>query len=182
MVDYTLFHFAAPPRTGVRWFLKAAQLIGLGPGFPHQAHMPFGPRGDNGRVLRVSMVRHPCTWLASCYSTIIRDGLQTNHVGKFAGLDLTSFDAFLQSYLRTIPGSVGELYNGYMADSCMRIEDVPDAFLELADSLEVPRSLSNLCRKLGRQDTTENPPAWDRRLWRRVLEAERDVTEAYDYF
>ena len=183
MINYQLFHFAAPPRTGVSWVIKAAQLIGLGPAFAHQAHMPFPPKERNGPdSYRVSLVRHPCTWLASCYSAIRYGDLTTNHVAAYTRLDLGTFDQFVRSYLVTMPGGVGQLYDTYEAECSMRIEDMPDAFLELADSFGVPKEMSAKCRLLGKQNMTASPPVWDKGLWKRVMEAERDTVESYDYF
>ena len=41
MIDYVVFEFSAPPRTGTEWFIKAVQLAGLGPAFKRHAHAPF---------------------------------------------------------------------------------------------------------------------------------------------
>ena len=180
MINYGSFQFACPPRTGTMWFIGAAQLSGFGAAFKPAAHMPFPP--ERGKVLRVSLVRHPCNWLASCYSAICERTLTTNHLSAFTRLDISSFDCFVNQYLENIPGSIGELYNRYMADSCLRIEDMPWAFVELLSSLGVSSEMKELCKHIGKRNTSESLPTWDKRLWRLVMKSESEICEAYDYY
>ncbi len=175
MIDYSIFHFAAPPRTGVGWFIAAAQLAGLGPGFRHHAHVPFGRRVDE---FRASLVRHPCDWLASCYAA---KGRWSNGLAPFGRLDLRTWDGFVRSYLRRRRGAVGRLYNGYEADAVMRIEDAPWAMIELLEEFGVEKALRENCLLLDRKPSSRWRSRWDDGLRREVLEAEREVCEKYDY-
>lgn len=67
-----MFEFAAPPRTGVHWFVKVCTEAGLET-FPSIYLVPtsFIPWSGHGQikkdVFRVSMVRHPCDWLRSMF-------------------------------------------------------------------------------------------------------------------
>ncbi len=180
MIRYPIFDFAAPPRTGVSWFLAAAQLAGLGPGFRHGAHVPFS--GSVRRGFRVSLVRHPCDWLASCYAVRASRGPSSNGMAFANCLDLGSFDEFVRSYLRKRPGAVGRLYNEYEADARLRIEDVPWSFIELMESFGIIKEMREKCVKLGRRSATPDwNPRWDGGMRRAVLGAERETCDAHEY-
>ena len=179
MIEYNLFQFAAPPSTGVAWFVQTAQLAGMGPGFGHHAHVPF-PTRNKGRRLRVSLVRRPCDWLASVYRTVKRDGPRSNHIGLFHSLDYDNFDAFIRSYLSRIPGEVGRLYNRYEADTYLRIEDMPGAFIELMESLEVNFLLMENCWRVPK--IIDTLVEWNPNLRRLVRETEKETYDAYDYY
>ncbi len=184
MIDYDFFQFACPPRTGTAWFLKATQLSGLGLGFRQQAHIPFlGKRRPD--TFRITLVRHPCDWLASCYSVIQRNEVDVDQLDNFRKFNHNSFDDFVLYYLRSNPGAIGRLYSIYTeeADSCIRIEDMPWAFLELMETMEVPESLYSRTKTLTRQNASpvRSLPIWDRMLRRRVAEVEKETIDTYDY-
>lgn len=180
MIDYTLFQFSCPPRTGTAWFIQAAQLAGLGPGFKRNAHAPF-PAERKREVLRVSLVRHPCEWLASCYAALQEGGPDVGHLGRFARLNGASFDDYVRSYLREVPGAVGRLYAEYRADSFLRLEDMPWALVELLEAAGVPKVFRGMVSRLPRQNPSASTPRWDPSLRRRVLDAERRTLEDFDY-
>ncbi len=181
MIDCGLFHFACPPRTGSLWFVKA---LGLAlPTFQglsnRHAHSPFDSDSDES-VFRVTLVRHPVSWLASVYTALEKRPLTFDGrwLDDFVTLDPLSFDGFVRAYLEFMPGSVGKLYGNYEADSCLRIEDMPHAFVELMESfgLSCPS-----CQFLPKQNASQNVPSWDKRLRSRVMDAEEKVLNGFDY-
>ena len=132
-------------------------------------------------ALRVSLVRHPCDWLASCWSAL-RDGSRdVNHVGMFSRLAGGTFDEWIRNYLNLMPGAVGDLYAKYRADSYLRLEDMPWALVELLEALGVPEVFRGLVAGLPRRNRSASTPRWDPSLRRRVLEAERKTLEDFDY-
>lgn len=178
MIDYQQFEYAAAPFTGAEWFARATQLAGLSSNvICQQAYGPFPEMA--GKRLRVSTVCHPCDWLAYCYMETRRK-YSSNHLGRFHALQYDTFRGFVGSYLAKMSGGVGELFGRYKADTVLRVEDLPAAFVELAESAGVARPLLQLCRKL-------RPPArpnmvWDDTLRKRVLSAERGLVLTYDYW
>jgi len=185
MINYDgKFEFASAPKTGVSWFLRAAQLAVLGPGFYQHATVPF-PDGKSD-LLRVSLVRHPVEWLIAAYNCEPR----CNGIGPFLRRDgaygQEVFEEYLRRYLRERPGSVGEMMLRYKADSYMRTEDMPDAFVELARSVGMPKEL--LSNRLFRVRPTVSQrhsmlvEAMDRNVRRRIIEAESEFCIRFDYF
>ena len=163
------------------WFIKAAQLSGFGPGFSHIAHVPWIGKEDKTQ-LHVTLVRHPCDWLASIYATARNGGFPTNCIGRFSTLDLTSFDAFIRSYLHQIPGGVGGLFGRYKADTYLRTEDLSQAFMELMQSLGVSDQLLDGCKRLPRQNESIELPVWNESLKTQVRDSERKMFDAFDYY
>lgn len=190
MIDYKLFQFACPPRCGAGWFVKAAQLSGLGPGFIDKAYAPF-PAKRSGDVLRVSMVRHPRDWLGSCWRTLGNNpytgtnGHDIKHLGKIVHLEAKgTFDEFVLDYLRRFPGEITRLFWQYaeIADSCLRWEDVPHAFLELIESAGVPESMRSTAAKLPKKTGSAQDVRWSDYVRREVMDADRKVFEHFDYY
>lgn len=177
MIHYGLFDFAAPPMTGADWFLQAAQMCGLGPGFQHHAFEHF--RGDDHKNLRVSLVRNPCDWLTMCFLEMRRGSVECNHMGPFASFRRESLWSFAFDYLNKDPGAVGRLFKRYHADTCLRVEDMPWAFTELMESLCVPRQLYNKVSGLKRPVVPVNI---DPELRAQICRAEEETMDAYDYF
>jgi len=177
MIQYNLFTFACPPHTAADWFIKASQSIGLGPGFRHHAYEQF--QGTAHSQLRVSLVRHPCSWLGECWLSLRKNEVESNHTGYFSMLPKDTFHQFVQGYLAKDPGSISRLYNRYEADTCIRVEDLPWAFLELAESLGVPEVMLSKARRLVPPVQAVQLPD---HLHRQVIDAEREVVESYDYW
>lgn len=177
MIDYELIQFACPPHVGAEWFIKTAQLAGFGPGFAHSAYEPFPPSRSSGTILRVSLVRNPADWLVEYFDNWC---LATNHVGPLARLPKVDWEGFLCSYLQEHQGYIGRMYQGYESDTVLRIEDMPWALLELLRSLGIGEEYLNLVRR--RRAPACPVRQWDLGLRKRVLEAERETCNAYDYF
>ena len=174
----------------MQWFLRATGLAGLHktiveahhPSLPH-AFEPFvGSR--NGNRLRVTLVRHPCSWLASVYSDVLKNGSTTNQLEPFSSLTTESFDRFVFAYLNTAGGSIYRTFRPYIeeADTCLRIEDMPWAALDLFESLGVPRMLRQKCVGIGKVNVSENVPLWDKSLKEEVKREEEELLELFDYW
>jgi hypothetical protein len=179
MIDLQLFQFSTAPRTGTAWLLKAASLAGLGDHSEDKAHQPHatGP----SQLLRVSLVRHPCDWLASYYSGVHRRSTNSP-ADSFMQCDNSSFESFVRSYLRTMPGGVGQVFFAYNADSYMKLEDMPWAFAELLESAGVPRPLRQRIYDLKAQNCSSRRVSLKGKLRRQVLEAEERLVEEFDYY
>ena len=167
-IDYGYFHFAAPRLCGSVWFVQAAEAVGLGRADPRKAGELFD--GEAGG-LRVSLVRHPCDFLATAFFKI------TPIVGR-----VPSFDGFVRGYLWAQPGSVGRLYDQYIADTVLRFEDLPGAFEELAVTVGIDRRLAALCKMIPLPFQDLTLPRWNQALRARVMRAEADIILRYDYY
>jgi len=180
MIDYGEFQFACPPRTGSLWFIEACKLTGLGYGTIEEAHELF-PSNRNGCSIRVSLVRHPCDWLASCFSTISA-GNGKGYLAQFYALDRASFDSFVRSYLLTFPGFIGKLFSMYKSDTCMRLEDMPWAFMEFVETFGVSYNNARLCKNLRKQNVSGSIIKWNKLLREKVMNSESDFCDRYEYF
>ncbi len=179
MIQYDAFDFACPPRTGTSWWLRASQLAGLGPGFREHAQSLFSTRREG--KLRISLVRHPCEWLQSCYASILRKEPDINRLNWFCALPRESFDEWIMAYLDEPKTSVVENFNRYKADIVLRIEDMPWAFTELMESTGIDPALLDTIKKLPPQNTSNDLPVWNTRLKNETMEKERKLMEQYDY-
>lgn len=181
MIDYGKFQFACPSRTGTVWFLEAARLAGFGLATTKtQAHTLFPSKRECG--FRVTLVRHPCDWLASYFEAIRQKMLDVDCLVSWGQLDHTSFDGFIRSYLNEMPGAVGRLYAIYKADSYLRIEDMPWAFIELMEMIDVPYERRRRIVSIGKRNASGSLPLWNRRLRELVLEAESKPCCDFDYY
>lgn len=181
MHDFKLFEYAGPPRTGTTWIIEAAHLCGLRDGQKAAVHIPFEGKTTK---LRVMTVRHPCTWLASYWAEIHPGQISVAIVDQFAKLPGVSFDEFIRSYLEQMPGGIGRMIEHYGADSCLRIEDTPQNWIELMTSYKIPRVFSERTVDLEiRNRAKRRPlPKWNRSLRDRVLDAEVDMLERFEYW
>ncbi len=180
MIPYGTWQFACPPGVGEEWFLRAAQLAGHGPGFAHQAHVRWDV--DDPDRYRVSLVCNPFAWLPRLFHC----PPATNHAGRVSSLPRgDTFQRFADAYLRMCPGELTRLALAYSADSVLRIEDCPDAAVELL------RSLGSDGRLLeGPWFRLPAAEGWDRfrAAWggdARMVEfrrAERELFDRYDYW
>lgn len=185
-VEYPFFSFAAPPETGHAWFVEACRSAGLGRGSVEDALVPFSSE-RGGDELRVSLVRHPCSWLASTYRALQRMNEEhpraVHFLGtSFVGLDKSSFDAFVRSYLNTFPTGISCLFDRYESDVRFRFEDMPWALSELLETFDVPRVMRERAERLERPDCSERLPPWKTHLHRQVMEAEEEFCHALDYY
>ena len=84
--------------------------------------------------------------------------------------------SFISSYLNRIPGRVSTFFEEYQADTCLRFEDLPYSFTELAHSFGVDASEIEMKKPVGHRIV------WNSQIRRQVLEAEKEMVEHYDYY
>jgi hypothetical protein len=190
MIRYKDFDFAAPSLTGTIWFTSAAKLYGLQHEPPKtflailkNATQPF----DNTQLafrIRISLVLNPSTWLAACYNVLDgynkKDGSLDSCFDPFKKLNTKSISSFVADYLEKIPGSIGKMFTSYEADSCIKTEDLPHAFEELMFSLGYESLSINyafLAKVPPRYISKLSPKLHDK-----VIQAEKEFCELYDYF
>lgn len=176
-IHYDGFDFACPPRVGTRWFLHACQLAGLGPGFQEQAHAEF----NGNRQLKVSLVRDPRHWLQSAYASILQNDQDAIRLGGFYMLTRISFNDWLDEYLDDPHLSVMGLFDQYRADTVMRIEDMPWAFVEFMESIGIEKTYRETIMRLQRLNRSKSLPAWNQLRWDEVMHKERILLERYEY-
>lgn len=161
--------------------IKAAYDMGFGLGFKASVHIPF--EGPAGHTPRIMFVRHPADWLASYFGAIQGGSVTVPCVDKFRQLPTHYFDDFIRAYLKTMPGEVGRMYNQYNADIAMRIEDLPWTLLNFLESIGVPANQARKCKDLDRQNTNKRVlPRYTPSLLDRVIEAEQETLDRYDYY
>jgi len=158
--------------------LKAFALAGLGVGFKASVHLPHASSPAQARVMTV---RHPCDWLRSYYAEIHRAYLGIPAVDRFFYLPDMSFDEFIRQYLKDIPGGVGAMFVEYGADVCLRIEDAPWCLFEFLESMGVPAAARKSFLSLGPVNVNRRLPRWNPALRDRVVEAERECLQNFDY-
>lgn len=178
MIDYGDFQFAGPPGTGSLWFsqvmrpYRTVQYISSG-----GVYVPF--EGYPKNTLRVSLVRHPCDWLSVWFDRL-RDGYELPPILKsfFDNFDQTDLTWFIKSYLDLKPGAISKLFLSYDSDSYLRTEDLPWAVFEFMEMVAIPN--------------TEPLPATtvlqlasvlkDSVLYHEVIQADKEMVDAFDYF
>ena len=191
-----MFEFAAPPRTGVHWFVQACREAGLlllpDEGSVTASFCLWSEQSkDDKSELRVTLVRHPCDWLRSVFDAFWA-GLQFDNVGlkclwsqQFVNLPKNDFDSFTTSYLETMPGEIGRIFDSCKADTRLRLEDMPWALVELLESLGVEQKA--LDRVIALPPQAKSPFLYARSKWRpelrrRLLESEADFCQKLDYY
>ena len=181
MIDYGTFRFAAPPRTGCTWFLKACSMARLGEGLKSHVHSPSPPRTVG---LTVSLIRHPHDWLCSYFYA-----LQGGHMGipavddlSFMAKDSVDFAGFMRRYIKRCSGKVSLMFDSYNADTVMKTEELKWSSLEFFASLNVKKNLLDEIKRLPPQNVGKNMPIkTDTKLRERVCEAESSFCNRYDY-
>lgn len=182
MIDYGRFAYAAAPRTGTTFFLKACWIAGFGEGTKVRVHEP--PRTDwNGFIL--TTVRHPYYWLMSFYNTIAGGKIGIEAVDRFSDISRQSKDA--SHFIRRCaddPGCVGRMFDTYRASSVLKVEDMPWAAIETF----------TLCKKVSNEAVEEirhmgpqnrgfyQHPNSSQELKELIVESEKDFCERYEYY
>ena len=179
MIDYGNFVFAAPPRTGSTWFIKAAAEAGLGKGFKAHVHSK-APKDNTGLV--VSLVRHPCPWLASYYHV-----LQGGHTGvpevdvlETLARACPTFDGFVRGYLANFEGHVTKIMLSYQADSYIRTCDIRWGAYELFVTAGVKAKTALRATSHGPQNCGKHSTDWNPSLWSAVEQSE-PMIEQFEY-
>lgn len=180
MIEYEQFCFAAPPRTASLWFRTAARICGLTELNVDDGYHTFGITGK----LKVSIVRHPFDWLCSCYSSLQAGTLDPDNIVAIGELNYQStLEVFLYDYLAMCPGHIKKLFDFYQANSVMRVEDLPGAFLELATTLGVDRKWRYvICDLPALNCSAYNSYDLPKGMLEAVVKAEKELCETYDYW
>ena len=195
-----MFEFAAPPRTGVSWFVRACREAGLGmfgqKRFSEElsigaSFLQWLPHAERPR-LRVSIVRHPCDWLKSIYEVLqtgktevrLGDGLAFRYFCAygFGGQHEISFDDFVIRYLDERSGLIGDIFNSYQSDVRMRLGDMPWGFVELLESFDVKQTVLDRVANVPIQGRIPLQIKWDPVLRRRLIESEAEFCQSLDYY
>lgn len=179
MIDYDYgnghFHFACAPRVGVSWFVKACQLSGLGPAFSHD-HEP------HDGTYRISLIRHPVQWLESVYAAKTV-GWNNRFLGEFVALDIRQdLEAFVWQYLQEMPGEIGKLMLGFEADTILRIEDMPTAFIEFATGIGIDPIYFHNIQRMGRTNVNPLVVRMGKALSKQVIDAEKELCHEFGYY
>jgi len=179
--DMKLFEFASPPRTATSWIEEVCAVCYMHPSRRTEIHRP--PEGKKDK-LRITMVRHPVSWLNSYWTNIFPGKVSAKEVDIFADLPGLTFDEFIRSYLKEIPGEVGRMFTSYKADSYLRVEDLPGCWFEFAKTLRIPEVFVQKCLEtpvVNASSIKKPKPKWNRSLRRAVLRAEKDMLEHFEY-
>jgi len=197
-----MFEFAAPPRTGVHWFVEACTKAGLetlfsNPG-TNNIHLVttsftswYGQRQVEKNTLRISLVRHPCDWLRSMFDawqnkqdTLIREymGYCCFHYRGFVKPPDSDFNKFVTRHLERRSGEIGRIFDSYRADIRLRLEDMPWALIELLESLGIEQNKLNQIVDLPPQSKTASRSTWQSNLRQQVLESEASFCRDLDYY
>lgn len=189
-----MFEFAAPPRTGIHWFVRACQEANLEM-FPdsHSVSASYLPWEGQAKkdTIRLSLVRHPCDWLRSVFDTFqaVRQGVLQENAGLyglrcygFDGLSEDNFDEFVVQYLERRSGGIGRIFDSYQADTRMRLEDMPWAFIELLESLGVEKKSLDRVYNLPPQARAPSRSEWQPDLKQQVLKSEAEFCQNLDYY
>lgn len=182
MINYANFAFAAPPRTGSTWFIKAAYEVGLGNAYKSKLHIP--PPNDFSGYM-VSMVRHPFFWLRSYYYALEGGACGVDCVDVFVKhvRDANDFNGFVRRYLKHIPGAVNQMFCAYRANSVLQTEELPYNAAELFESVGIRPNMIVKAIKIPAQNRTkQRMPMADPVLLKEVIEAESDFFEELDYY
>lgn len=184
-----MFEFAAPPRTGVSWFVRACREAGLEM-FPdeHSISASFLSWKEQAAkdILRVSLIRHPCDWLRSVFDSfdVLREnvGLKRFRYHEFADSPYGSFDEFVVQYLETKSGLIGQIFDSYQANTRMRLEDMPWALVELLESFGVKQKSLDRVANLPPQAGVLSRSEWRSDLRQQVMESEIEFCQNLDYY
>lgn len=162
MIDYGPFEFAAAKHVGADWFCLAMQCCGF-PRFTSRDARPSWPLSSSSPKLRVSLIRHPVAWLQDVFSADPEACCLEDHV------------------LDHLPVPHMAMVLAYPADSFLRFEDLPGAFLELARSVGVNEGL--LRHPLfSHVPLSDFPLPLSQEVRARVVEANQEMCERFDYW
>jgi len=181
MIQYKNFSFAAAPRTGTTWFIKACSLMKLGDKQKTKVHFP-PPLDYNNYV--VSSIRHPYDFLVSFFLALRGGATGVGCVDVFSfARHHNSPGSFIQRYLRDIPGEVGKMFDAYRANSVIRLEDLPWAAEEFFEGVGVPYETARRVHEITPQNVRKGEPhIVDKKLRKQVMEAEGDFCERHEYY
>ena len=176
VIQYPGFQFASPPRTGTAWFTKYAHSIGLGERTRSNVHFPHEVTSEP----RLTIVRHPCDWLASYFLNVYPACLCVPCVDIFRLLPGMTFDCFVAGYLKKHKGAIGDMFAAYNATDYIRLEDVPVAADTFIHSIGI-KTQKIQGTPIAANTSRTMKPLWDRSLWQDVMESEKEYVQKYGY-
>lgn len=178
MKRFDQFLFAAPPRTGISWFLRAASFVGLNSDVGH----PYAPFLD-ADILSVTIVRHPYDWLGSLYFTPPRQlcGVQDIEYIKDLARRASRFGEFIR-LCSCHPNLVAGVFDEYRASSIIRLEDFPWAVIELFKSVGVASETARRIVDLHYSGGIKFPVDGEVRLKALIVGSESDFCCRFDYY
>ena len=184
MVTFNDFAFAAPPHTGISWFMEAAKHAGQLPRleFAWQCHTPFH---EGYRGFSVSLIRHPYTWLQALYFNPQEDRLEAIPEVDWIVREAKKANYF-HSFVNTIvehPGCIGSMFGAYQATSVLRVEDFPWAAMSLFELIGAPAEKVSTLRNFLPDFALDIPPIdQTAKLRRMIVKSEAEFCQQYEYF
>jgi hypothetical protein len=181
MISYNGFDFAAAPGTATHWFCSACVYADLGSCFSWQVYERFPD--EPGKVIRVSLVRHPADYMRALARYAFPKPVPLGQ------LDWRQpFDRVVCEYLERFPGAISRIMLGYQADTYLKTEDLPHAFLEFAEALGVSREI--LARPFFHNVTDDLyagvapiEQGGKKDYWKdKLVEVEHELCDLFDYF
>ena len=104
-------------------------------------------------------------------------------MGRIALLEANKgLESFVWQYLEEMPGEVGKTMLAFEADSVMRIEDMPWAFLELAAAIGIDPVFYPNIKKMNKINSSDKVVRMTNVQKRRVIEAEKELCHGFEYF
>ena len=178
MIEFPNFIFSCPPCCGADWFINTTRVVGLDCWYLGSIHSPC----TNPSKYYTSIVRHPYSWLKDFYFSTKHAFVDTLELPEIARREKT-FESFIRCVTRR-EDAVKSIFDLHAANSVMRFEDMPWAFLEFLESVGVVGE--------GEAVTISTPPLGysaiildggnETELQDLVLKSERQFCEAYNYF
>ncbi len=167
----TLFHFAALPFTAVDWFLKAVQALNFIVDI--EQAVDFASTGFTEsckEAIKISLVRHPCSYIVDYYNA---NSLRNR----------MTLETYVRNCAYLFPGGIGKKFDSLDADVCLRVEDLPWAFLELVESLSIERNKVEMFKNFPMQvNIPKHREALSADLRKQLCESEHDFMERYNYW
>ena len=184
MIDYKQFQFAACPRTGSTWVMRAAFIAGFGEGSKVDLHIPAPPNYKG--TLNVTLVRHPYDWLASYYYFLQGGAVGLTLIDSLCSIarEAFCFEDFVLLYAERHAGTYTKIIESYHGDSVIRTEELTDGIIELFDTLGASDYALQLIRQTppsnidsGKAERNDSIPY----LQEIVRRAEGDLYEQFAY-
>lgn len=175
MIEFPDFIFSCPPCCGASWFVDAARVVGMHSWYLGSVHSPC----KDPQKYYTSIVRHPYSWLKDFYFQSRHSHLEANELPDLVRKN--TFRDFIRAVSRK-ENVVKSIFDIHSANSVMRFEDMPWAFLEFlesigqsgeGESMSIGMPSPGYSGMLVEGNETE--------LQDLVLKSEREFCEAYNY-
>lgn len=185
MIEYPRFCFASAPRTGSTWFLNAAALSGIQPTNGTTAagkHIPFQPGWPS---LKISIIRHPFSWLCSYYGALKGGAVGIPVVDRYAPIarEALTVEEFID-HVVAADLRPSQVFAHYGADQVMKLEDMPYAASEFLRAQGGKICSNDLKTHLGPINARKERPAVRHmnRLIDKVITLDEEFCDEYEYY